>query len=232
VPAVRNVGVDWRLRLYPGGVDNIPPGNSSRRGWVAILIVNRSNKSIEIGCGFSIKDGKGKQVANKQSVTHATLAPVGAVNYSSCIWHNFVERSTIIDSLVDGTLVVEVHLKSLTPSNAALPRFTPENPFCKNILQLFNDKESADIIFEVGKHQSKNNAAKVAKIAPVTFHAHCLILNNAGSTILAELCNSKGDPTTPIEITDVSPEVFRHLLYYIYGGKISDDEMKTHTKDN
>jgi hypothetical protein len=70
----------------------------------------------------------------------------------------------------------------------------------------------------------------VAKIAPVTFHAHCSILK-AGSAVLADLCQSKGDPTTPIEIMDVSPEVFRHLLYYIYGGKISDDDMKTHTKD-
>jgi len=75
-------------------------------------------------------------------------------------------------------------------------------------------------VFAVGKQPSKNNAEKVAKIAPVKFHAHCLILNNAGSAILAEFCDSKGDPSTPIEITDVSPEVFRHLLYYIYGGKI------------
>jgi hypothetical protein len=82
----------------------------------------------------------------------------------------------------------------------------------------------------VGEHQSKNNAAKVTKIASVTFHAHCLILK-AGSAILADLCESKGDPSTPIEITDVCPEVFRHVLYYIYGGKISDDDMKTHTKD-
>jgi hypothetical protein len=45
------------------------------------------------------------------------------------------------------------------------------------------------------------------------------------------LCESKGDPTTPIEITDVSPDIFRHLLYYIYGGKIPDDDMKSHAKE-
>ena len=95
---------------------------------------------------------------------------------------------------------------------------------------MFNNEESADIVFAVGEHQSKNSTTKVAKIAPVTFHAHCSILK-AGSAVLADLCNSKGDPTTPIEITDVSPEVFRHLLYYIYGGKISNDDMKTNAKD-
>ena len=69
---------------------------------------------------------------------------------------------------------------------------------------MFNNEESADIVFAVGEHQSKNSTTKVAKIAPVTFHAHCSILK-AGSAVLADLCQSKGDPTTPIEITDVSP---------------------------
>ena len=157
----------------------------------------------------------------------------------------------MLNALVDGTLVVEVHMKLQQPAKlsppqfipenphmklhqpaeATLPHFIPENPFCNNMLQMLNDEDSADVVFAVGKQPSKNNAKKVAKIAPVKFHAHCLILNNAGSAILVEFCDSKGDPSTPIEITDVSPEVFRHLLYYIYGEKISDDDMKARTKE-
>jgi hypothetical protein len=177
--------------------------------------------------GFSIKNGKGKQVAKKQTLTQ--FGPSGS---SACIngWPDFAERSTLLDSLVDGTLVVEVHMKSLTTSKTTLTQFIPENPFCTNMLQLFNDEDSADVVFAVGELQSKNNASKVAKIEPVKFYAHCLILR-ACSTILAELCNSKGDPTTPIKITDVSPDIFRHLLYYIYGGKISDVDMKSHAKE-
>jgi hypothetical protein len=95
---------------------------------------------------------------------------------------------------------------------------------------MFNDEESADIVFAVGEHQSKNSTTKVAKIAPAIFHAHRVIIT-ACSTILADLCESKGDPTTPIEITDVSPDIFRHLLYYIYGGKIPNDDMKSHAKE-
>jgi hypothetical protein len=224
-PEFMACGNTWRLKLYPGGVDNTPPGNSSRMGWVAILLINRSNKSIAMNLGFSVKDGKGKQVAKKQPSTPTTFDPLGGP-----VCTDFAERSTLIDSLVDGTLVVEVHMKSLTTSKTTLPQFIPENPFCKNMLQLFNDEESDDIIFEVGEHQSKNSTTKVAKIAPVKFHAHCLILRSC-STILADLCKTKGDPATPIEITNVSPEVFRHLLYYIYGGKISDDDMKTHSKE-
>jgi hypothetical protein len=222
-PEFMALGNPWRLKLYPGGDAN------NRTGLVGMYLVNQSNESIDMKVGFSIKDGKGKQVAKKQTSGYTTFDLVGG----SCPgrgWSEFAERSTIIDSLVDGTLVVEVNMKPLEPIKAALPQFIPENPFCNNMLQLFNDEDSADIIFEVGEIQSKNNAAKVAMIAPVTFYAHCLIVR-ASSTVLADLCDSKGDPTTPIKITDVSPDMFRHLLYYIYGGKISKEDMETNAKN-
>ena len=219
-PEFMAVGKPWCLRLYPRG------HNHSEMGWVAIYLINQSNESLTLRYGFSIKDGDDKQIVNKQSSTQHTFAPL-----KNNGWSNFAERSKLLNALVDGTLVVEVHMKPIESIIATLPHFIPENPFCNNMLQLFNDEESADIVFEVGEHQSKNNAEKVAKIAPVTFYAHCLILNNSGSTVLADLCETREDPTTPIEITDVSPEVFRHLLYYVYGGKISDDDMKAHTKE-
>jgi len=214
------VGNPWRLCLYPGGVV------SSNTGGVAIYLCNCSNKSIDMNFGFSINDGNGNQIASGQTVNPFTFDPSHS---NSGGWPNVAERSKLLNALVNGTLVVEVHMKPIEPIIAALPQFVPENPFCNNMLQLLNDEESSDIVFAVGEHQSKNNAEKVAKI--VTFYAHCLILNNAGSAILADLCGTKGDPTTPIEITDVSPEVFRHLLHYIYGGKISDDDMKPHAKE-
>ena len=232
--AVRNVHVNssefiawgnpWRLKLYPGG------DVSSDTGWVAMYLVNQSSKEIAMKFGISVNDGNDKQMKIVSMQTSYTFGPVGS---QSCGrgWPNFAKRSTIMDALVDGTLVVEVHMKSPTPIKAALPQFVPENPFNKNILQLFNDEESSDIVFQVGEHLFTNNAENDVKIAPFTFHAHCLILNNSGSTVLAELCEMREDPTTPIEIKDISPDVFRHLMYYIYGGKIPDDEMKSRAKE-
>jgi hypothetical protein len=213
----------WRLKLYPGG------RNDSKQGWVGIYLCNQSNKCIDMNFGLSVKDGKGKPIASVHTSTYFTLDSVGGPSCGGG-WSDFAKRSKLLDSLVNGTLVVEVHMKPHEPIKAALPQFIPENPFCNNMLQLFNDEESADIVFAVGEHQSKSNAAKVAKITPVTFYAHCLIVK-ACSAVLADLCNSKGDPTTPIEITDVSPDIFRHLLYYIYGGKISKEDMETNAKD-
>ena len=222
-PDFMALGNPWCLWLRPGGRMH------SRAGWVAIYLHNRSNKSIDMNFGFSINDGNGKQIVSIQTSTPFTFDPRGSQS-SGKGWPDFAKRSKLLNALVDGTLVVEVHMKPIEPIIAMLPHFIPENPFCNNMLQLFNDEESSDIVFQVSQ-QSKKNSEKVAKIAPVTFYAHCLILNNAGSAILADLCGTKGDPTTPIEITDVSPEVFRHLLYYIYGGKTADDDTKAHSKD-
>ena len=220
-PEFMALGNPWRLKLFPGG-DAI-----SREGWVAMYLFNRSNKSIDMNFGFCIKDGNDKQIVSMQ--TSYTFGPVDG-RLCSRGSPDVAERSKLLNALVDGTLVVEVHMKPHEPIKAALPHFIPENPCSTNILQMFNDEESADIVFAVREHQPKNNAEKVAKIAPTIFHAHRIIIK-ACSTILADLCGTKGDPTTPIEITDVSPEVFRHLLYYIYGGKTADDDMKAHSKD-
>ncbi len=57
----------------------------------------------------------------------------------------------------------------------------------------------------------KNNAMKVAKTAPVSYPAHQCIVENC-SSIFANLCESHSDGTTLIEITDVTPDIFRLLL--------------------
>ena len=64
---------------------------------------------------------------------------------------------------------------------------------------------------------------QVAKTAPVTFPAHSFVVVNR-SSILADLCVSGGGATggsIPISIDNVSPDIFRLLLSYIYNVKIS-----------
>jgi hypothetical protein len=122
---------------------------------------------------------------------------------------------------------------SVPPEKSSPPPFIPENPSaCKIIQGLFLNDDSADIMFKVGGDEKlKDNAMKIAKTEPITFPAHRLIVENC-SRIFAELCESNGDDrTTPIQITGVSPDVFRHLLFYMYGGKVSDDDMTTHAKE-
>ena len=136
----------------------------------------------------------------------------------------------MMKSLADGTLIIEVHMKLSEPTDACLPPFVPENPYACKTLRLFMDEESANIVFEVGGQRGKNNEEKVAKIEPTVFHAHRLILQKSPTT-LAELCGSAGDQITPIQVNDVSPDIFSHLLRYIYDGKVSEEDMKAQAKE-
>jgi hypothetical protein len=118
-PEFMAFGNPWRLKLYPGG------RNDSKRGWIAVFLKNQSNKSFEMQYGFSIKDGTGKPTVSLQSSpAYVTFGPMGSFDCGRG-FPNFAERSTIIDSLVDGTLVVEVNMKPLEPIKAALPQFIP-----------------------------------------------------------------------------------------------------------
>ena len=114
------------------------------------------------------------------------------------------------------------------------PPFIPKNPSaCEAIQEMFMDEESADVLIEVGEgggQKVRRNANKNAKTNTVAFHAHRVILRKC-STILADLCESAGDQTAPIQISDVSPEIFRHLLKYMYGGEVVDVMFHSHAKE-
>jgi hypothetical protein len=189
------LGNQWCLELYPDGY--------AEEGKVSLFLWNKSNKSTEIDLGFSVNDGNEKQVIYERSAGPQHFAPVGTIN--SAMIYNVATRSDVISSLVNGALVIAVHIKLATPTKSVPPPFIPENPSaCKIIQGLFLNDKSADIVFEVGGvEKPKNNAMKAAKPAPVLFPAHRCIVENC-SSVFADLCESHGDSTTHIQINDVS----------------------------
>ena len=96
--------------------------------------------------------------------------------------------------------------------------FVPKNPFSTNMLKLFMDEESADVVFQVGG-QKGTAANKRAKTSPTNFHAHRLvhahrlILRQCAPQLL-QMCVGAHDE---VSINDIKPEIFRNLLHYIYG---------------
>jgi hypothetical protein len=228
-PEFMRLGNQWRLELYPGGDDE------AAEGMVSLYLNNESDKAIDIDFGFSVNDSDGKQTDYGRTRTPYYFSPVGADadddDTSSWGWTNFAPRSTLLSALVDGTLVIEVRMRLAKPTKSAPPPFIPENPSaCKTIEGVFLDENYSDIIFEVGMDHRKDNATKIAKIALERFPAHRLIVANC-SSIFADLCESTVDSTTPIQINDVTHDVFRLLLSYMYGIKLSDDDMKSHAKE-
>ena len=215
------------MELYPGGDEK------SNDGYVAIDLGNMSNEAIKIQYGFSVRDAAGKEIVYHEPKTNEFGAcdPDGDNVENAWFKANFAKRSTLMDALIEGTLIIEVRMRS--KAIEVHKQFIPENPINNIILESFNDEESADVIFEVGSgsEQSKGTLKK-AKTSTTTFHAHRFILQNV-STTLAEMCKPSGvdEATTSVSITDVKPEIFEHMLYYMYGGKLTDEELKENAKD-
>jgi len=213
-------GHQWRLDLYPGGDED------SDEGYAAVSLSNQSNTSIKISYGYSVRDADSKEVVHYEPATRE----FGAVDSERNAWSkdNFEKRSVLLSALVNGALVIEVRIK-LADTNST--QFIPTNPFSKNVLELFMHEESANVIFEVGGQKQAKGKRKRAKTSTTNFHAHRNILQKCAPT-LYEMCGvvDRGEITT-VSITDVKPKIFKHMLSYVYGGKLSDKDLKANAKD-
>lgn len=177
----------------------------------------------------------------KDSSEHGYCSSMGHYNYSGKFITNEQRQCRQIfrpPMNSDGSLTVEVRMRLADDegrgdTNAAEKLIIPENPLAKNILSKFMDEESADIVFEVveGERTTTNCIQQYCKRSKTTIriHAHRFILQQFSST-LDELCEPRGDGMTTISITDVDPNVFKRMLFYMYGGKLSNDDMKQHAK--
>jgi hypothetical protein len=139
--------------------------------------------------GFSFKDITGREVGGGASRTKQFGPYVDHIitedNYD--LVPNFAKRSTLLKSLVNGTLVVEFRMRPRDPTRP--PPFIPENPSrCKIIQSMFMDKGSSDVVIEVDEQQAMENSMVIAKTSPVIFHAHLFILKKC-SAPLYEMCN-------------------------------------------
>ena len=99
--------------------------------------------------------------------------------------------------------------------------YMPKNPVSQGILSLFNDRDSekscTDITFDINDGGEK-------------FYAHRCILQGC-APILAEYCDGCKDDNNVVYMKDMKPGIFRHLLYYVYGGTISDDVLEENAID-
>ena len=219
-------GHQWLLRLYPGGRD------SSHDGFVAMFLENRSEEAIVVEFKFIVKHPNGGEETSKASSGKLeTFSPAG----SSIIdgvgpvkgFPHFALRSKLLNYLVEETLIVELHMRTNKPGQTV--PFVPENPFVQNALSDFGNEETADVQFEVGGTvESALDGRNLIKKPTTTFNAHHYALR-LNAPALADMC--KPGDVAPTAITNVQPEIFKHLLYYCYGGKISKDDLESDAKD-
>ncbi|KAL9183070.1 hypothetical protein ACHAXT_004857 [Thalassiosira profunda] len=224
-PQFSCLGRKWTLELYPGGC------YTAADGYVSIFLTHQSTGSIGIEYKIRVQNGDGKQIASHHEEDEEFESDVDDddVDISGEI-DDFAKRSKILQALINGALVIEVRMRVIEARDTPMPPFIPDNPLCQNVLQRFNDEETANVLFELGgENELGRGARKKAKISPVQFYAHCFILHDSAPT-LAELAKSAKD-MSPVQITGVKPEIFHHMLRYAYGGEVPEVEMKANAKD-
>ena len=224
-PAFSCFGHQWELVLCPGG-STYP---ESPEGYVAVKFRRKStySSSIKIQYGFGVRDAECKEVVHRKAETD-TFGPVkGYCLVGSCV-KKFAKRSTLINALTEGTLIIEVRMRQVSTDKPII-QFIPSNPINKNVLELFMDEDTADVVFEVGGQQQAKGR-KRAKTSTTNFHAHRLILQKCAPTLF-EMCGKSKEGITTVSIADVTPDIFKHMLYYAYGGKLSEEELGGNAKE-
>ena len=207
------------------------PGTYEHRV-VRLYLSHQPNESIDVQFSFAIINDVGKHQFETGPVGGSTMcwAPY-AHGMTRRGWQNFALYSDVIKHLVKGSLIVEVRMKvtgSGNGGNRLICPFTPGNPLTKNILNMFMDEATADIVFEVRSSGLAIDTQKKAKNSTI-FHAHRFILQQWAQS-LGELCKS-GEEITTIEISDVSPHIFHQLLYFSYGGEVKKEDMSDNEMD-
>jgi hypothetical protein len=140
-PEFMLLGNQWRLEICPGGTSN------AAEGMVTTFLANRSDKAIDIYFCFSVNDENGKQVAYE--VNFAPMGDSHGGDYRG--FTDFAERTTLLSSLVDGTLIIRVHMKLATPTKSVPQPFIPENPVIEMIQGLFLDGNLPTLCSRLGR---------------------------------------------------------------------------------
>ncbi len=212
-------GDEWSLEIYPGRHAAATAGYFS----VFLKCCHPSavkNTSMEVEIRILDKFGNTKK---RKVKAVADMAFRSRTSFAMG-WVDSILISDIVDAsqnlLDEGSLTIAVAIKE--PHSA----YVPKNPFQEKMQKKFLDEESSDVCFEVSTMEpNDDNTRRARSIVP--FHAHRLILEIC-APMLAELF---GEESSVVPINDIKPDVFRQMLWYVYGGTVPEEFMTAHIKD-
>ena len=208
-------GQQWELWVYPGG------HILAAEGQVSFFLRHLSKETVTTSYDVKIVDKFGD---TKLSITSKKRKFIGIDNWGI---PNFLSRSVIMDesqnTLDSGTLTVVVSIE-VEPT----PVFFPKNPLSKLMQEKFNDEATADVCFEVSTKGEKEDDGGMT----TPFYAHRFILETC-APMLAAICGPNNDSggVVTASVNDIKPEIFSHLLSYVNGMTVPEEELKANAKD-
>ena len=216
-------GHQWTVAICPGG------NRHSDEGYVSVFLSNRSPESIQAYYLIKMKHPTdqtqrtiGVGSVGEMETFKARVA--GKANGKGT--RNFAERETTLTYLKNGTLTLEIHLRTNKQTEPTI--FVPSNPCGDNILKGFNNEEKSDVKFDVGgESETASSRRKRLKTTSTIFHASHSILD-LNAPALADMCRPGDEAAVPIN--GVEPEIFKVVLYFCYGGMVSEEELAANAK--
>jgi hypothetical protein len=213
-PTFSCLGHEWRIQIHPFSKHH------RRCSSIHLMCLGALNTAIDYS--IIIKDWNDNQYLD---ASPGNILTIGNRFKPKVV---DVPRHYTLSMLVNGALLVEVRMKFARRFNLPIiPKTNPDTPL-KLMTDIFNDKESADVVFEVGGKQIQGEGLRenIRRMETDRFYAHTIILKKA-APLLAELIRGS-DPITTVEIPNMKPIVFHILLLYIYYGNFN--AMAVHKK--
>lgn len=219
-PVVSSNGHDWTLHIYPGG------DKDEDEGCMSIKLMHRSEKSIKITYDLKIVDQSWKKVKH-YSHTGKLFSGMNSSHGGYAIKHSdILDKSKNVLSK-NGTLTVVLSIKNKQPAV-----FVPKNDPMKTLRKL-RDKKTADVCFQVISSVEGEGEQKKAKVSEQVYAHRCLL--KMLQPEFASICLSGSDDSdehiSTVTITDVKPDIFRHMISYVYGVSVPQNVLKKHAKD-
>jgi len=214
-------GTTWQLCFYANPLeeqdDGTTQGDDSVRGYFSLYYdeqptsVDRITYNIDISVKVSlfVRNQLG-DVVHKHNLPTKTYHNDDSYELE---WFDFPQWPKLKEMLVDGKHLI---IDAVIQYQDGAPYYAPKNPFGQNMLKLLDSEEDKDVFFNIGSE---------------IISAHKLILK-ANSAVLANYCAGGSSKDSPIHIKDTKPDVFRHLLNFLYGGDVpKEDYMVKHGRE-
>jgi len=224
-PAFECNGNQWKLRVYPGG------HHAAQEDYVSVFLSLLSSPgTATVTFDVNTLNKFRRRVYPMRTENEQPVDVISGMLYGLS---NYVKRSDVMDpskNMLDdnGTMAFIVSIKE--EESEALPTaFVPKNPFNNMIKEKFLDEETSDVCFEVSSSEIEEDRSKRSR-SSTSFYAHSQILNIC-APMLASLFESNEDRSLKVaSVTDVRPDIFRHLLFYVYGGSVPEEDLKAHAE--
>lgn len=188
-------GRKWSISITNGMEDD--------EGNVKLLLMNNNNQTFNVNYSFSVNSKSGNIVfcQSKSEDGEGGLLAIGPNTGRGWIY-----KKKYADFIRDGDLRISVVIQIQQEQHKF---YSPPNNHSQKMLRLLESEEGADLLFDVKGTQILTHSQIVKAIAPIL--ASC-------GTVVNTHKQKRKRASNGIVINDISVEVFRVILEWIYTG--------------